>query len=88
VCSSDLFKGRVDSITCGPKTVTFGGLLKDTTIPFTVVVTDNGEPGTLDFFSFQAPDYSVAGNLGTDKNGGGNIQVQSSNCDEIPNGLK
>ncbi|MEX1274703.1 MAG: ice-binding family protein [Bacteroidota bacterium] len=48
--------------------------------PYTVVVSDNGEPGRNDSFSLEISDYSISGNLK-----GGNIQIHKK-CEDDKDG--
>lgn len=80
--SKQHFKGRVTAVTCGPETVTFQGLQQGSNIPFTGVVTDHGEPGSEDVFSFETSGYAVSGDLGGVSSGGGNLQLHLNGCEE------
>lgn len=66
------FKGDVTSMACSGNTSTIQGMLK-TGLAFTLVVTDNGEPGRADTFLFTSGVVRFAGLLG-----GGNIQQHGS----------
>ncbi len=73
--------GRVQEIDCDGNTVTFAGNLKGGG-SYTLTVTDNGEPGRNDTFSYSGSDgYSASGTLADGGPGGGNIQVHKPKCD-------
>lgn len=75
------YGGRVTAIACAGNTVTFSGTLRRGGAPFTATVTDNGEPGVDDTFSFTTGGFTASGDLGGGLPGGGNIQVHRPNCD-------
>ncbi len=75
------FRGRVTAVECDGDTVTFSGTLRGGGT-FTAVVTDNGEPGRRDTFSFSTGlGVDLSGELGGDRPGGGNIQLHKQRCD-------
>ncbi|MFP5502495.1 MAG: post-COAP-1 domain-containing protein, partial [Candidatus Sericytochromatia bacterium] len=76
------YHGRVDTLTCEDNTATFGGTLRGGG-RFTAIVTDNGEPGDSDIFSFDVTGggFNVSNDLGGDEPGGGNIQFHEVDCD-------
>lgn len=75
------FHGRVNAVTCVDNTATFSGTLRGGGT-FMAMVTDVGEPGTEDLFSFRtSTGFSVSGDLGGDGPGGGNIQIHKLDCE-------
>lgn len=75
------FHGRVTAVECDGNTVTFTGRLRAGGT-FTAVVTDNGEPGRRDRFSFSTSSgVDLSGELGGSRSGGGNIQLHKKRCD-------
>lgn len=75
------FRGRVNAVECEGDTVTFSGTLRGGGT-FTTVVTDNGEPGRTDRFSFRTSlGVDLSGELGGTRPGGGNIQLHKQRCD-------
>lgn len=75
------FHGRVTAVECDGDTVTFSGSLRAGGT-FTAVVTDAGEPGRRDRFSFSTgTGVDLSGELGGSRSGGGNIQLHEERCD-------
>ena len=80
--TKERYSGRVTGIDCSRgTTVTFTGTLRKSGAPFTATVTDNGEPGVNDVFSFSTTGFQASGVLGGGTQGGGNIQVHKPTCD-------